>query len=224
MKFNSVFDIIGPIMVGPSSSHTAGAVRIGLLTRRLFGGTAKRANIHFYGSFAKSYKGHATDVAVVAGLLGLHPDNPQVKCSFELAKEEGMDIHFFIEESQTDHPNTIRLHLSDSEHAIETVGVSIGGGAIEIIEIDGMPVRFSDSSPTILVVHKDAYGAIAEVTKVLTKYKINIAHMEVSRSEKGSTAIMIIEVDEKIDCQVLDDLKLQQHIERIIFFDAQNNM
>lgn len=224
MKFKSTFDIIGPIMVGPSSSHTAGAVRIGLLTRRLFGETPKHADIHFYGSFAKSYKGHATDVAVVAGLLGIHPDNPEVKKSFELAEKQGMTVQFFIEESQMDHPNTMRLKLFNDEQKLESVGVSIGGGAIEIIEINGMPVHFSDHSPTILVVHKDAYGAIAEVTQTLTKYHINIAHMEVSRSEKGSTAIMVIELDDKINNDVLDDFKKQKHIERIIFFDAQNNM
>lgn len=217
MNFKSVFDIIGPVMVGPSSSHTAGVVRIGLLARKLFGRMPTKANIYFYGSFAKSFKGHASDVAIVAGLLGFTPDNPKVKKSFELAEQAGMEVNFFIEESQTEHPNTIKLKLFDEDQTVTIVGISIGGGAVEIIEINGMTVRLSDSSPTMLVVHKDAYGAIADVTKILSKYQINVAHMEVSRSEKGSTAIMVIEIDESIDEQVLDDLKQQKHVQRIIF-------
>lgn len=220
MKFKSAFDIIGPVMVGPSSSHTAGVVRIGLLARKVFGHTPTKADIHFYGSFAKSFKGHASDVAIVAGLLGLKPDDPKVKQSFELAEQAGMEINFFIEEAQTEHPNTIRLKLFDEDQELVIVGISIGGGAVEIIEINGMSVKISDNSPTMLVVHKDAYGAIADVTKILSKYQINIAHMEVSRSEKGATAIMVIEVDDDIDDQILDALKQQKHVQRIIFLGA----
>lgn len=220
MKFKSAFDIIGPVMVGPSSSHTAGVVRIGLLARKVFGHMPIKADIHFYGSFAKSFKGHASDVAIVAGLLGLKPDDPKVKQSFELAEQAGMEINFFIEEAQTEHPNTIRLKLFDEDQELVIVGISIGGGAVEIIEINGMSVKISDNSPTMLVVHKDAYGAIADVTKILSKYQINIAHMEVSRSEKGATAIMVIEVDDDIDDQILDDLKQQKHVQRIIFLGA----
>lgn len=220
MKFRSAFDIIGPVMVGPSSSHTAGVVRIGLLSKKLFGEVPSRVEIHFYGSFAKSYKGHASDVAIVAGLLGLQTNDPRVPQSFALAKQANMEVEFFIEEAQMDHPNTVRLLLFNATQHLELVGVSIGGGAIEIVEINQMPVRISGASPTMLVVNKDAYGAIADVTKILTQYEVNIAHMEVNRSEKGATAVMVIETDQLVCEEALKEMEKGQHIQRIIMIDV----
>lgn len=219
MKFTSTFDIIGPVMVGPSSSHTAGVVRIGRLTRKLFGKTPTHADIYFYGSFAKSYKGHASDVAIIGGLLGFHTNDERVKESFKLAKEYGMDFNFFIEDAQTDHPNTVQLKVSDGNSSLEVIGVSIGGGAIEIIEINNMAVKITGNNPTVLVAHKDAYGAVADTTNILTKYEINIAHMEVSRKERKETAIMVIETDQNINEQALSELKQAKHVKRVICID-----
>jgi L-serine dehydratase len=212
MKYKSVFDIIGPIMIGPSSSHTAGAARIGRVARSLFGREPKWAHISFYGSFAKTHKGHGTDVAIVGGLLDFDTFDERIKRSLEIAKEKGINIRFREEDAITDHPNTARIHIGDENGELELVGVSIGGGKIEITELNGFELRLSGHHPAILVVHNDRYGAIAGVANVLAKYAINIGHMEVSRKEKGKMALMTIEVDQNIDQHILDEISTLPNI------------
>ncbi|GMB08499.1 L-serine ammonia-lyase, iron-sulfur-dependent subunit beta [Thermolongibacillus altinsuensis] len=212
MKYRSVFDIIGPIMIGPSSSHTAGAARIGKVARSLFGRKPKWAHISFYGSFAKTYKGHGTDVAIVGGLLNFDTFDERIKTSLQIAKEEGIDITFQEEEAIPNHPNTARIRLGDEKGELELVGISIGGGKIEITELNGFELKLSGHHPALLVVHNDRYGAIASVANVLAKYAINIGHMEVSRKEKGKQALMTIEVDQNIDSSIIDELKTLPHI------------
>lgn len=206
MKYKSVFDIIGPIMIGPSSSHTAGAARIGRVARELFGREPKWANVYLYGSFAKTYKGHGTDVAIVGGLLDFDTFDERIKDSLNIANQKGMKIEFFEEDAITQHPNTARIHLGDDKGDLELVGISIGGGKIEIIELNGFELKLSGHHPAILVVHNDRFGAIANVSNVLAKYEINIGHMEVSRKEKGKIALMVIEVDQNIDQHVIDEI------------------
>jgi len=206
MKYKSVFDIIGPIMIGPSSSHTAGAARIGRVARELFGREPKWANVYLYGSFAKTYKGHGTDVAIVGGLLDFDTFDERIKDSLNIANQKGMKIEFFEEDAITEHPNTARIHLGDDKGDLELVGISIGGGKIEIIELNGFELKLSGHHPAILVVHNDRFGAIANVSNVLAKYEINIGHMEVSRKEKGKIALMVIEVDQNIDQHVIDEI------------------
>ncbi|MEH7382483.1 L-serine ammonia-lyase, iron-sulfur-dependent subunit beta [Bacillus sp. JJ1533] len=215
MKFRSVFDIIGPVMIGPSSSHTAGAARIGRVARSLFGREPKWANISFYGSFAETYKGHGTDVAIIGGLLDFDTFDERIKTSLEIAKESGMQIKFTEEEAIPEHPNTARVSIGDEEGELELVGISIGGGKIEITELNGFQLRLSGNHPAILVVHNDRYGAIAGVANVLAKYAINIGHMEVARKEKGMQALMTIEVDQNIDGQVLDELSTLPNILKV---------
>ncbi|WP_243289913.1 L-serine ammonia-lyase, iron-sulfur-dependent subunit beta [Bacillus sp. FJAT-47783] len=212
MKYRSVFDIIGPIMIGPSSSHTAGAARIGRVARSLFGREPKWASISFYGSFAKTYKGHGTDVAIVGGLLDFDTFDERIKTSLAIAKEKGIKITFIEEEAVTDHPNTARVIIGDDQGQLELVGISIGGGKIEITELNGFELKLSGNHPAVLVVHNDRYGAIAAVANVFAKYQINIGHMEVSRKEKGQLALMTIEVDQNIDQHVLDELKTLPNI------------
>jgi L-serine dehydratase len=212
MKYKSVFDIIGPIMIGPSSSHTAGAARIGRVARSLFGREPKWANISFYGSFAKTYRGHGTDVAIVGGLLDFDTFDERIKRSLEIAKEMGINIRFREEDAITDHPNTARVHIGDENGELELVGISIGGGKIEITELNGFELKLSGHHPAILVVHNDRYGAIAGVANVLAKYAINIGHMEVSRKEKGKMALMTIEVDQNIEQHVLDEISTLPNI------------
>ncbi|MGX1982709.1 L-serine dehydratase [Thermolongibacillus altinsuensis] len=212
MKYRSVFDIIGPIMIGPSSSHTGGAARIGKVARSLFGRKPKWAHISFYGSFAKTYKGHGTDVAIVGGLLNFDTFDERIKTSLQIAKEEGIDITFQEEEAIPNHPNTARIRLGDEKGELELVGISIGGGKIEITELNGFELKLSGHHPALLVVHNDRYGAIASVANVLAKYAINIGHMEVSRKEKGKQALMTIEVDQNIDSSIIDELKTLPHI------------
>lgn len=203
MKYKSVFDIIGPVMIGPSSSHTAGAARIGRVARSLFGRKPKWATIYFYGSFAKTYKGHGTDVAIVGGLLDFDTFDERIIEAIDIAKKAGMKIKFIEEEAITDHPNTARVLIGDDLGELELVGISIGGGKIEIIELNGFELKLSGHHPAILVVHNDRHGAIAAVSNILAKEEINIGHMEVSRKEKGKMALMTIEVDHNIDDNVI---------------------
>lgn len=215
MKFNSVFDIIGPVMVGPSSSHTAGAARIGKTARNFLGGEPTWATIHLYGSFAKTYKGHGTDFAIVGGLLGLETDDPRISTALEIAKEKGMEIKFIEDTAATDHPNTARLIIGNETDEIEVIGISIGGGKIEIIELNGFALRLSGGYPAILIMHNDRFGAIASVTNILAKNKINIGHMEVNRKDIGKEALMVIEVDQNVDDRILSELRQADHIVKV---------
>lgn len=207
MKYKSVFDIIGPVMIGPSSSHTAGAARIGRVARSLFGREPKWATISFYGSFAKTFKGHGTDVALIGGLLDFDTFDERIIEAIDIAKKSGMKIMFVEEEAITDHPNTARVLIGDDQGELELVGISIGGGKIEIIELNGFELKLSGHHPAILVVHNDRHGAIAAVTNILAQEKINIGHMEVSRKEKGKMAMMTIEVDHNIQDEILKKLE-----------------
>jgi len=215
MKYRSVFDIIGPIMIGPSSSHTAGAARIGRVARSLFGRQPKWANISFYGSFAKTYKGHGTDVAIVGGLLDFDTFDERIKTSLQIADSLGISITFHEEDAITDHPNTAKVVIGDENGELELVGISIGGGKIEITELNGFALKLSGNHPALLVVHDDRYGAIAGVANVLAKFAINIGHMEVSRKEKGKKALMTIEVDQNIDDAVIQELSTLPNITQV---------
>ncbi|WP_100330874.1 L-serine ammonia-lyase, iron-sulfur-dependent subunit beta [Bacillus xiapuensis] len=212
MKYKSVFDIIGPVMIGPSSSHTAGAARIGRVARELFGREPKWATVSLYGSFAQTYKGHATDVALIGGLLGFDPCDERIKDAITLAKSRGMKIQFIEEVAVPAHPNTARIRIGDSTGEMELAGISIGGGKIEITELNGFELKLSGHHPAILVVHNDRFGAIATVANELAKHQINIGHMEVSRKAKGEMAMMTIEVDHAIDEEVLDDIRLLPNV------------
>ncbi|AQS58665.1 L-serine ammonia-lyase, iron-sulfur-dependent subunit beta [Desulforamulus ferrireducens] len=213
MHYNSIFDIIGPIMVGPSSSHTAGAARIGKTARDIFGRRPKKATITFYGSFAQTYRGHGTDLAIVGGILDLGADDERIIRSFEIAKEQGVDIEFITIPEESDyHPNTAKIRLVDDQGTFELVGISIGGGKITITEIEGFKISLSGESPTLLVFHHDRYGAIARVAHVLACNKINVGHMEVARKSKGELALMVIETDQDITEETLEDVKKIDHV------------
>ncbi|MGE5701954.1 MAG: L-serine ammonia-lyase, iron-sulfur-dependent subunit beta [Clostridia bacterium] len=216
MKYKSVFDIIGPVMVGPSSSHTAGAARIGRIARGLFGRKPKRADITFYGSFAKTYQGHGSDVATIAGILNFDTFDTRLKDSFAIAKEEGIALAFHLSDRVTEHPNTSRIRLEDEQGATEVVGVSIGGGKIEITEIDGFAVQLGFNTATLMVLHEDRFGMIAAVAKVLSEHGINIGAMEVSRYSPGSKALMAIEVDTGIAPEVIGQLERIPSISRVL--------
>jgi len=215
VKYKSVFDIIGPVMIGPSSSHTAGAARIGRVARNLFERQPKWVNVHLYGSFAETYKGHGTDVAIIGGILDFDTFDDRLRQSLQIAKESGMEVYFFTEEAVPEHPNTARIHLGDDDGEIELVGISIGGGKIEITELNGFQLKLSGHHPALLVVHNDRFGAIAKVANVLAKYEINIGHMEVSRKEKGKLALMTIEVDQNIEDSILRELEGLDCIEKV---------
>ena len=215
MKFTSVFDIIGPVMIGPSSSHTAGAARIGRVARDLFGRQPKWVRIHLYGSFAETYRGHGTDVAIVGGLLDYDTHDERIKTAFEDAKEAGMQYEFIPEEAHKEHPNTARLVMGDDNGEMSVEGISIGGGKIEISEVNGFKLRLTGGMPAILVVHNDRTGCIANVANCLAMHNVNIGHMEVSRIERGHTALMVIEVDQNIDERILQQISFIPHITKV---------
>lgn len=219
MKYRSVFDIIGPIMIGPSSSHTAGAARIGRVARNIFGQEPKEIKIHFYGSFVETYRGHATDVAVIGGILDFDTHDLRIRDSIAIAKDMGIEIAFFQEEAVPVHPNTLKIILSRGDDIIEVEGISIGGGSISITKLNGFDLRLSGDYPTLLIMHNDKYGAIANVTNILTKYHINIGHMEVSRIEKGLTALMVIETDQVVDHEILKEISDKENIIKVILLN-----
>ncbi|MCU9533832.1 L-serine ammonia-lyase, iron-sulfur-dependent subunit beta [Streptococcus sp. CSL10205-OR2] len=213
LKFQSVFDIIGPVMIGPSSSHTAGAVRIGRVVGSIFGEEPSEITFHLYHSFAKTYKGHGTDLALVAGILGMHTDNPDIKNSLEIAHQKGIKIYWnVLKDSNAPHPNTVKIVVKKESKEMSITGVSIGGGNIEVTELNGFSVSLTMNTPTLIIVHKDVPGMIARVTDILSSFDINIAQMNVTREKAGAKAIMIIEIDSR-DCQ--DAVKVIEEVSHI---------
>lgn len=199
LKYRSVFDIIGPIMVGPSSSHTAGAARIGKVVRRIFGMMPDTVDIYLYESFAKTYRGHGTDIALVGGLLGMEPDDPRLADSLKIAHESGMEVGFIPKKEKAEHPNMVQLRVRKGAHKLTVTGISIGGGNIQISEVNGFKLSLSLGTPTFIIVHQDVPGMIAKVTQLFSEAEVNIGTMTVTRESKGEKAIMIIETDERQD-------------------------
>lgn len=202
-------------MIGPSSSHTAGAARIGRVARNLFGREPKWATISLYGSFAETYKGHGTDVALIGGILDYDTDDQRIIQALEIANDKGMKVSFIEEDAIPEHPNTARVFIGDENGELELVGISIGGGKIEITELNGFKLKLSGHHPAILVVHNDRFGAIANVASILANYEINIGHMEVSRKEVGKLALMTIEVDHNIEDEVLHEIEKLPNILKV---------
>ncbi|ASS75715.1 L-serine ammonia-lyase, iron-sulfur-dependent, subunit beta [Tumebacillus algifaecis] len=197
-SFRHSFDIIGPVMIGPSSSHTAGAARLGRSARGIFGEQPDRVEITLFGSFAKTYKGHGTDVALVAGLLDFETHDPRIPRSLHLAQATGMNVAFIMGKPNTDlHPNTVHIKLNKGARQLEMLGCSIGGGAIEILEINQFKVKITASYPTLVIPHTDQFGVVAAVTAILSKYRLNISAMEVARRGRGRDALMVIGTDER---------------------------
>ncbi len=191
-----VFDIIGPVMIGPSSSHTAGAVRLGYFTRVLLAEPPAEAIIYLHGSFARTYQGHGTDRAIAAGILGMKPENPQIKHSLSMAKESGLDIVFKSIELTDAHSNTALIELTgESGKKLSVQGSSVGGGNIKITNIDGKSVCITGKYPTLVVEYSDIYGKIAAIASVPAKHKMNISEISVARNFRGGTATMCLQMD-----------------------------
>lgn len=202
----SLLDIIGPVMVGPSSSHTAGACRIGLLTRALLGATPERALIELHGSFAKTGAGHGTDRALVGGLLGFQPDDERLREALDLAQAAGMVVSFQTVKLRDVHPNTARLTVSLHGHDLVVVGSSLGGGRIAVCEIDGLAVDLSGEYPTLVVLAHDQPGMLAAVASQLSTAGVNVATVRVSRDRPGGLALHLYELDAAPDPAVLQGL------------------
>lgn len=220
LKFQSVFDIIGPVMIGPSSSHTAGAVRIGKVVHSIFGQIPDEVTFHLYNSFAKTYQGHGTDKALVAGIMGFDTDNPDIKNSLEIAHQKGIKIYWdILKDSNAPHPNTVKITVKKGDKSMSITGISIGGGNIQVTELNGFSVSLSMNTPTLIIVHQDIPGMIAKVTDILSANDINIAQMNVTRESAGEKAIMIIEVDSR-NCQdAVNQIERIPNLHNINFFD-----
>ena len=218
LNYRSVFDIIGPVMVGPSSSHTAGAARIGKVVRNIFGEQPDTVDIYLYESFAKTYRGHGTDIALVGGLLGMNPDDSRLGDSLKIAHESGIEVLFTPKKEKAEHPNMVRMVVSKGEHKLSVTGISIGGGNIQISEVNGFKLSLSLGTPTFIIVHQDVPGMIAKVSQLLSEATLNIGTMTVTRESKGEKAIMIIEVDER-NSDVLEKIRKLEHIYSAAYFD-----
>ena len=211
-----LFDVLGPVMIGPSSSHTAGAAKIGYTAQKLLGDLPVEADIGLYGSFATTGKGHGTDRALVAGLLGLRPDDPRLPDSFALAEQQGMKFRIHPVELRSGHPNTAVLTLkSRTGRVLSMKAASVGGGRIRVTEIDGVPADFGGDSNTLIIHNEDTPGCIAEVTTSLAMRRINIASMQVFRAGTGSYAVMVLECDSHIPHQLVQQLAVMPGILKV---------
>lgn len=209
-----LLDIIGPIMVGPSSSHTAGAVKIGRISRKLLAEEITNAKIYFHGSFLATGRGHGTDKALIAGLLNMQVDDMRIPESFSIAKEKGLTFTINGIDLKDAHPNTVKLLLTGvSGRTLEIVAASIGGGQIQICKLDGLDANFSGDFPTLIVHNMDQPGHVTEVTSMLAHKSINIATMQLYRSSRGGNAVMVIECDQEVPKESIAWL---EHLEGII--------
>ena len=213
-----IFDIIGPVMVGPSSSHTAGAVRIGYIAGKLMGEPIAKAEILLYGSFLATGKGHGTRKALVAGLLGMKPDDMRIPDSFEIAKEHGIEVAFGESALRDAHPNTAQIFLTSvTGKNLEVVGESLGGSRINIAQIDGISTNFSGDYPTLVVHNMDQPGHVAEVTSMLAHKSVNIAAMQLYRAGRGGNSVMVLECDQEVPEQIVHRLEQLSGIKKVTY-------
>ncbi|EIM76426.1 l-serine dehydratase, iron-sulfur-dependent, beta subunit [Nitritalea halalkaliphila LW7] len=218
MSKSGIFDMIGPVMIGPSSSHTAGVVRIGRAAVRVLGGIPEHAEITFYNSFARTYEGHGSDRAIIGGLLDFKTDDARIKQSLDLAKEKGLVYTFkSVGNASTYHPNTVRLLLRKGDRQVEVIGESLGGGLINISRVDGFHANFSAAAHTLIIKAEDTHGAIAFIASVLAQEKANIATMSVSRKGKHDRACHVIELDSGIPDITVMYLKSIQWVQELIY-------
>ena len=204
----SLLDIIGPVMVGPSSSHTAGACRLGLLARGLIGGTPERARIELHGSFARTGEGHGTDKAIAGGLMGFRPDDERLRDALEILEREGLDYRFEKTTlSDEAHPNSVRLTVERGERHATMIGASLGAGRVRVTEINGYPVDVTGNLHTIVLIAEDVKGSVAAIATILAEHGLNIATLRLSRKERGGDAFMAIEIDESPGEAVRDEIR-----------------
>jgi L-serine dehydratase len=206
----SILDIIGPVMVGPSSSHTAGACRIGLLARGLVGGTPQTARIELHGSFARTGEGHGTDKAIVGGLMGFRPDDERIREALEIAEREGLRYTFEktkLGDEEELHPNSVRITLERGDRSAVVLGSSVGAGRVMVKAIDGFPVEITGSYHTVVLVAEDIRGSIARIAGILADEGLNIATLRLTRKERGGDAFMVIELDDPPGAPACDKIR-----------------
>lgn len=220
----NIFDMMGPVMVGPSSSHTAGAARIGNMGRTLLGEEVARADIGLHGSFAETGFGHGTDRALLAGLLGMKPDDLRIPNAYEEANRAGMAYSFRTVELCDAHPNTALLELTGkSGKKLTLQAASIGGGAIVVNKIDGIDVNFTGDFNTLIVRNQDESGSVAAITSILSQVHINVANMSVNRHRRGGDALMVIETDQHIKPRQVEFLSELPGILSVTYYDKEDD-
>lgn len=220
----NIFDMMGPVMVGPSSSHTAGAARIGNMGRTLLGEEVARADIGLHGSFAETGFGHGTDRALLAGLLGMKPDDLRIPNAYEEANRAGMAYSFRTVELRDAHPNTALLELTGkSGKQLTLQASSIGGGAIVVNKIDGIDVNFTGDFNTLIVRNQDESGSVAAITSILSQVHINVANMSVNRHRRGGDALMVIETDQHIKPRQVEFLSELPGILSVTYYDKEDD-
>lgn len=221
MEQYSIFDIIGPTMVGPSSSHTAGAAKVAYICRKVFGKPIKKATFYLHGSFANTYQGHGTDKALVGGVCGLKPDDPRIANAFAVAQDQGIFIEFYKKDLGEVHPNTVKIVFEDHDgFTQEMMGSSIGGGKAKIIAIDNIDVSITGRYSTLIAQHIDLPGFVANISKILAAYRINIAFMKLFRENKGEHAVIVIETDDTIPEEALVQIEALRNLNTLTFFEA----
>ena len=215
MAFISVFDVIGPNMVGPSSSHTAGAASVARLAAKLFHKEVVRVVFTLYGSFAKTYRGHGTDRALVGGIMGFKTDDLRIRNSFQIAEDKGLEFIFKKNNTEEEvHPNTVDIQMYDKDGATMKVrGVSIGGGKVKIVKLNDVDIEFTGEYSSLVVIQNDKPGVVAHITRCLSEVNANIAFMRLFREEKGARAYTIVESDEHIPEEVLDSIRENPNVE-----------
>lgn len=220
-----LFDLIGPVMIGPSSSHTAGAARIGLTARMLLGEKIVRADIGLHGSFSKTYHGHGTDRAIVGGLLGMPVDDERLRDSLQIAREWGLAYSFSNVNIRGAHPNTVRLTITGKSGAMLTMeAASVGGGNIEVHRIDGLQVNFTGKENTMIIRHVDITGAIANVTGIVARKGVNIANMQGYRREAGGDAMIVLELDGVADEQTIEEIRQLPCVQGVTFMRRRSDL
>lgn len=222
MSFISVFDVLGPNMIGPSSSHTAGAAVIAQLAQKLIAPPLKKVEFTLYGSFSKTYHGHGTDRALLGGIMGFSTDDVCIRDSFRIAGERGLEFSFVPNETGTDvHPNTVDIRMENAAGQVMTVrGVSLGGGKVKIVRINGVEVDFTGEYSAVIVVQQDKPGVVAHITKVLSDRGVNLAFMRLFRESKGLTAYSIIESDGRLPEGITEELKKNPYIHDVMIVQS----
>lgn len=216
-----IFDVLGPIMIGPSSSHTAGAARLGKIARTIVNKPIKDVTFLLHGSFKETYKGHGTDRALVAGILGMMPDDERLRDALLIAEKEGLEVHFLPADLGQVHPNTVKIVMTDCDDINwEVLGSSIGGGLVEIYEINGNKVKITGEYPTIITCHDDIPGTVSKVSTLFYDNDINIAHMTLVRSQKGKDATMTFEVDNNVSEKLIAAIKAVEGVNRVILINS----
>lgn len=215
----TILDVMGPVMVGPSSSHTAGTARLGRVSREVLGLVPETLRFHLHPPLEKTYRGHGSDFALVGGAIGMSVDDPRIPEAIRIAEQSGVEIDFEEEDLGDVHPNTVRIEAAAGSRKVEIVGSSIGGAAIEVFRINGFPSRYSGESPTLLMFYRDRLAMIHQVTGILAEEGINIASLECSRKERGREAFMQIDLDSPLSSTAIATIRGLEDVREAIFID-----